>query len=33
MFFSVIAKDLKWEILTKNSLTFKRRDEVKDKKF
>ena len=33
MFFSVIAKDLNWEILTKNSLTFKRRDEVKDKKF
>ena len=33
MFFSVIAKNLNWEILTKNSVTFKRRDEVKDEKF
>ena len=32
MFFSVITKDLNWEILTKCSVTFKRWDGVKDKK-
>ena len=30
MFFFVITKNLNWEILTKNSVTFKRRDGVKD---
>ena len=33
MFFSVITKNLIWEILTKNSAAFKRRDGVKDEKF
>ena len=32
-FFSVITKNLNWEILTKNLVTFKRRDGVKDEKF
>ena len=32
MFFSVISKNLNWEILTKNLVTFKRWDGVKDKK-
>ena len=30
MFFSVITKNSNWEILTKNLVTFKRLDEVKD---
>ena len=30
MFFSVITKKLNWEILTKNLVTFKRWDGVKD---
>ena len=30
MFFSVITKNLNWEILTKNLVTFKRWDGVKD---
>ena len=33
MFFSVMTKNLNWEILTKNLLTFKRWDGVKDEKF
>ena len=33
MFFSVIAKNLNWEILTENLVTFKRWDGVKDEKF
>ena len=33
MFFSVITKNLNWEILPKNLVTFKRRDEIKDEKF
>ena len=33
MFFSVITKSLKWEVLTKNLVTFKRWDWVKDEKF
>ena len=33
MFFSVITKNLHWEILTKNLVTFKRWDGVKDEKF
>ena len=33
MFFSVITKNLNWESLTKNSITFKRWDGVKDEKF
>ena len=33
MFSSVITKNLNWDILTKNSVTFKRWDEVKDEKF
>ena len=32
MFFSAITKNLNWEILTKNLVTFKRWDWVKDKK-
>ena len=32
MFFSTITKDLNWEILTKNLVTFKRWDGVKDGK-
>ena len=33
MFFSVITKNLNWEILAKNLVTFKRWDEVKDEQF
>ena len=33
MFFSVITKNLNWEISTKNLVTFKRWDGVKDEKF
>ena len=33
MFFSVMTKNLNWEILTKNSVTFKRWDGVKDETF
>ena len=33
MFFSVITKNSNWEILTKNLVTFKRWDGVKDEKF
>ena len=33
MFFSVITKNLNWQILTKNLVTFKRWSEVKDEKF
>ena len=32
MFFSVITKNLNWEILIKNSVTFKKWDRVKDEK-
>ena len=30
MFFSILTKDLKWEVLTKKLLTFKRWDGSKD---
>ena len=30
MFFSVITKNLNWEILSKNLVTFKKWDRVKD---
>ena len=33
MFFSVMTKNLNWEISTKNLVTFKRWDEVNDEKF
>ena len=33
MFFSVITKNLNWKILTKNLVTFKRCDGIKDKTF
>ena len=33
MFFSVITKKLNWETLTKNLVTFKRWDGVKDENF
>ena len=33
MFFSVITMNLNWEILTKNLVTFKRGDGVKNEKF
>ena len=33
MFFSVLTKNLNWEILTKNLVTFKKWDVVKDQKF
>ena len=33
MFFSEISKNLNWEILTKNLVTFKRWVRVKDEKF
>ena len=33
MFFSVITKNLNWEILTKTLVTFKRWDGVKDEIF
>ena len=32
-FFSVATKNLNWEILTKNLVTFKRWDEIKEEKF
>ena len=32
MFFSVITKNLNWEILTRNLVIFKRYDGVKDEK-
>ena len=32
MFFSVLTKNLSWEILTKDLVTFKRRDGIKDEK-
>ena len=31
-YFSVITKNSNWEILTKNLVTFKRKDGVKDEK-
>ena len=33
MLFSVINKNLNWEMLTKNLDTFKKQDGVKDEKF
>ena len=33
MLFFVITKNLKWEILTNNSVTFKRWDGVKEENF
>ena len=33
MFFSVVTKNLNWEISNKNLVTFERWDEVKDEKF
>ena len=33
MFFSVITKKLNWKISTKNLVTFKRFDGVRDEKF
>ena len=33
MSFFAITKNLNWETLTKNLVTFKRRDGVKDEKF
>ena len=33
MFFSIITKNLNWDILTKNLVTFKRWNGVKDEKF
>ena len=33
MFFFVITENLNWEILSKNLVTFKRGDGVKDNKF
>ena len=33
MFLSLITKNLNWEILVKNLVTFKRWDEVKDEQF
>ena len=33
MFFSAITKNLNWDILTKNLVTFKRWDGVKNEKF
>ena len=33
MFFPVITNNLNWEVLTKNLVTFKRWDKVKDEKF
>ena len=33
MFFTVITKNLNWEILTKNLLTFQIWDRIKDEKF
>ena len=31
--FSVITKNLNWEVLTKNSVTFKRSDGIKNENF
>ena len=33
MFFSVLITNLNWEIFTKNLVTFKRWDGIKDQKF
>ena len=33
MFFSVTTKNLNWEVLTKNLVTFRGQDEIKDEKF
>ena len=33
MFFSVFSKNLNWEIVTKNLVTFKRWDGFKEEKF
>ena len=33
MFFSIITKNINWEIVTKNLVTFKRWDGVKEEKF
>ena len=33
MFFSFISKKLNWEVFTKNLVTFKKWDGVKDEKF
>ena len=33
IFFSVVTKNLKWEILTKNLVTFKKWDGIKDENF
>ena len=33
MFFPVLTKNLNWEILTKNLVTFKRWDRVENEKF
>ena len=33
MFFSLTTKNINWEILTKNLVTFKRWDKIKDEKF
>ena len=33
MFFSITTKNLNWQILTKNLVTFKRWNEIKDEKF
>ena len=33
MYLSAITKNLNWDILTKNSVTLKRRNGFKDKKF
>ena len=30
MFFSILTKNLNWEVLIKNLLTFKRWDEIRD---
>ena len=32
-YLSTITKNLNWQILAKNLVTFKRQDEVKDEKF
>ena len=33
MFFSIITKNLNWEMVTKNLITFKKWDGAKDEKF
>ena len=33
MFFSAVTENLNWEVLTNNSVTFKRWDGVKDQNF